>query len=368
MKNLLIFHSALAPYRLDFFNTLADNYNCHIVFLSRNNRNQPFNQKELLSKARFTYSFMDIKIVIKNRDFNIGYLYHIIKYKPDIIIGGEYGLPVLIPYFYKKLFRQKYTIYTICDDSLKIAQECKGIRAKLRSYLVHKLDGFIFISSQVSQWYKENFKIKKKIIVFPIIKEENNYQLQLKKSLPISISFQDKFKLKGKKIILYIGRLTEVKNLNLLINAYKQIANPNYTLILVGEGNQKKQLQEKVQKLNLSNQVLFVGRYEGNELYAWYNLANIFVLPSVYEPFGAVTAEALQAGCPVLCSQNAGSAELIKNNINGHLFDPQNENQLAILLKEYINNAPNINLNQIRSSILITTFESCKNKLIQSLK
>lgn len=121
MKRLLIFHSALAPYRIDFFNALAKHYLCHIVFLSRNNRNQPFRQKRLLEKARFEYSYMDMKLIINNRDINFGYMYNILKYKPDIVIGGEYGLPTLLPLFYRKLFRKKYSIYTICDDSLKIS-------------------------------------------------------------------------------------------------------------------------------------------------------------------------------------------------------------------------------------------------------
>lgn len=66
---------------------------------------------------------MDIRIVLpQNRVLNIGYLYYILKYKPDIVIGAEYGLPTILPYLYKKLFLRKYTVYTICDDSIDIAE------------------------------------------------------------------------------------------------------------------------------------------------------------------------------------------------------------------------------------------------------
>lgn len=367
MKKLLIFHSALAPYRIDFFNALADYYNCHIIFLSRNNRNQPFNQQELLKKARFNYSYMNIKLVIKNRDFNIGYLYHIIKFKPDIIIGGEYGLPVIMPYFYKKVFHKKYSIYTICDDSLKIAQECNGIRQKLRSFFASRLNGIIFISSEVSNWYKSHYKLNSSII-FPIIKEEKQYKRQLTKSLPISQNFQQKYGLFKKKVILYVGRITEVKNIETLIHAYSKIANEETTLVLVGDGNLKKKIEDDNQNLISSNQVILTGRYEGDELYAWYNLANLFVLPSQYEPFGAVTAEALQAGCPVLCSQNAGSSELIINDVNGRTFNPQDEMELSQLLKYYISNIQQNDLPQIRNSLLSCSFKEYVNKMIKSLQ
>ena len=106
MKRLLIFHSALAPYRVDFFNAIAEHYVCHIAFLSRNNRNQPFCQEELLRDAKFSCSYLDKKVVLKDRDLNIGYIQEIKRFKPDIIIGGEYGLPLIVPYLFRRIRRK----------------------------------------------------------------------------------------------------------------------------------------------------------------------------------------------------------------------------------------------------------------------
>ena len=95
-KRLLIFHSALTPYRIDFFNVLATYFDCTVIFVSRNNKNQPFCQKELFEKCHFKRRYMDIRIVLpQNRVLNIGYLYYILKYKPDIVIGAEYGLSLI---------------------------------------------------------------------------------------------------------------------------------------------------------------------------------------------------------------------------------------------------------------------------------
>lgn len=66
----------------------------------------------------------------------------------------------------------------------------------------------------------------------------------------------------------------------------------------------------------------------GHELYAWYNIAQLFVLASWQEAFGAVTNEALQGGCRCLISELAGSQCLIKEGINGCTFNPHDQKHL----------------------------------------
>lgn len=82
----------------------------------------------------------------------------------------------------------------------------------------------------------------------------------------------------------------------------------------------------------------FPGWLEGVRLAAWYNLADIFVLPSLVEPFGAVVNDALAAGCFCLVSGRCGSSCLIRQGWNGELFDPEDEERLASLLREACRN------------------------------
>lgn len=70
--------------------------------------------------------------------------------------------------------------------------------------------------------------------------------------------------------------------------------------------------------------MLFVGKKQGDDLLAYYNLGQIFVLPSFYERFGAVVNEALLAGCYTLCSNVAGASCLVKFP-NGDIFDPMGQ-------------------------------------------
>lgn len=365
-KKLLVFHPALAPYRIDFFNALVNEFECHIVFLQRNNRNQNFNQQLLSAQSKFHSLYMKFKFVFKGRDINFGYIYYILKYKPDIIISIEYGLPTILSYLYKKLFRFKYSLYTICDDSIDIAKNCTGIRKLSRNFFVPRLSGIIFTSQNIIDWYKKYVNKNTRGLVFPIIKDELVYKRYLNNIIPISANLKKQFNLDNQKVILYVGRLAKVKNLGTLIRAFAKASPSQTTLVLVGDGEQKNHIVQDIDKLNIVNKVLLVGRKEGDELYAWYNIANLFVLPSKYEPFGAVTAEALQAGCKVICSNKAGSSVLI-NKTNGILFNPDDEEQLSRYINKFISDCDITNLNEARESILPYSFHDCINSLIKNL-
>ena len=90
---------------------------------------------------------------------------------------------------------------------------------------------------------------------------------------------------------------------------------------MVGDGDEKQKLQAQIVNKQLEQRVLLPGRFEGDELYAWYLCASGFVLPSTYEPFGAVVNEALIFGLPVFCTKYAGASYLVQPG-NGLLFDP----------------------------------------------
>jgi glycosyltransferase involved in cell wall biosynthesis len=359
MKKLLIFHSALAPYRLDFFNKLAENFDCTVVFLSRNNRNQNFDQGVLLSQAKFKYSYLDKKIVIKGRDLNLGYWRQLKKYQPDIVIGGEYGLPVIMPYIFKFFSKKKFKLLTICDDSLDIATNCLGIRKFMRDLLVPRLDNIIVLSELVASWYQENYSLKKSPIIFSLIRDEKKYREKLSGVLGISNRYISQFDLTNKNVFLFVGRLDKVKNVEVLLKAFDKVAGKEERLIIVGEGPQYSHLMNILSKLKNKSNIIFTGRYEDDELIAWYNVADVLVLPSTYEPFGAVVNEGLAAGCFVLCSEFAGAASLI-NDKNGIVFNPNKVGDLEgsiVTILDKIISKDNNRLKAIKSNLMQVSFE-----------
>ena len=171
-----------------------------------------------------------------------------------------------------------------------------------------------------------------------IIQKEERIKGFLDKTDHITKSYLDKYNLEGKNILLFVGRLVKVKNLNTLLNVFSTYltTNKNSVLILVGDGCLKKELTGLVESLKIEDNVIFAGRYENEALYAWYRLADYFILPSISEVFGAVVNESLIAGVPVMCSDVAGAACLINQN-NGVIFDPYDEEKMLLMLNDKLN-------------------------------
>lgn len=335
---LLVFHQYLAPYRIDFWNSLNDLFNLRLYFLHKNVIEQKFDQEVLKRKLNFECFYYLRGFLIGRRSFRYGFLKTINEYSPDVIIGYEYSQTILTCLILKAIFRFNYKVYTLCDDSLDIAVNCGGLRRIARSFALKHLDGIITVNDDVSSWYDNNFKLKSPCITFPIVAKESVFQNDLKNVLFLSNQLIKKHNLKGKKIVFYVGRLVDVKNVNQLIKAFKEIANnqKKSLLVIIGGGTEEKFLHHLVNSFGIGKQVIFTGRIEGDELYAWYNLGQLFVLPSYYEPFGAVVSEALMAGASVLCSSYSGSSCLINRN-NGALFNPYNLADLVRLLDKHLN-------------------------------
>src|SRR6185369_15404124 len=116
----------------------------------------------------------------------------------------------------------------------------------------------------------------------------------------------------GKKVILTVCRLDPRKNLITLVNAANIIVNQmhhkDFLFILVGDGVERPYLEENVQKLHLGDYVKFAGAVAntGDLLPKYYAMADLFVLPTLYEGFGWVFLEAMACKLPIITT-TAGS-------------------------------------------------------------
>lgn len=124
----------------------------------------------------------------------------------------------------------------------------------------------------------------------------------------------------GRMTLLCVGRMTEQKDHAVLITAFGLIADsfPDWKLKIIGEGRLRTSLENQVAALGLEGRVELLGATPdiGRE----YRQAQLFAMPSRYESFGLVTAEALAYGLPVVgFADCAGTNELIENGVNGLL-------------------------------------------------
>lgn len=123
--------------------------------------------------------------------------------------------------------------------------------------------------------------------------------------------------------LLAVGRFMEEKNHLGLIEAFARVADefPDWTLRIVGDGELRPQLEHKIAALKMSDRVELPGM--SKSMPAEYAGAAFVVMPSLYESFGLVTAEALASGRTVLgFAECVGTAELIQHDVNGYLLQP----------------------------------------------
>ena len=123
------------------------------------------------------------------------------------------------------------------------------------------------------------------------------------------------------KNFIYVGRLSPEKNLQFLIETFNKL--PNLTLNIVGFGP-----QEKVLKSLAKHNIIFHGAIPNSELYKQYQMNDVFILPSLSEPWGLVVEEAFNNGLPVIVSDKIGCAEEIINETNGIIFKLAESNGL----------------------------------------
>ncbi len=132
-----------------------------------------------------------------------------------------------------------------------------------------------------------------------------------------------KVKEAGKKIVLFVGRLTLQKGPDYFIKAAKRICDfsEDIYFVISGSGDMEYQLIEEVARMGISDKVLFTGFLREKGLSEIYRTADLFVMPSVSEPFGITPLESLINGTPVLISNQSGVSEVITHALKVDFWD-----------------------------------------------
>jgi glycogen(starch) synthase len=125
------------------------------------------------------------------------------------------------------------------------------------------------------------------------------------------------------KIVTFLGRITSQKGPEYFINAaYKVLQKTsNIRFVMAGDGDLKEKLIKYVARLGISDRFHFTGFLNGDDVYRLYSMSDLYVMPSVSEPFGISPLEALQSGVPVIISKQSGVSEVLKHVIKINFWD-----------------------------------------------
>lgn len=142
--------------------------------------------------------------------------------------------------------------------------------------------------------------------------------------------------LEAGKYILGVGRLTKQKRFDVLIKAFHQLNTKDYKLVILGEGNQRKELEKLINDLELTDSVIMPG-FVSNP-YPWYKRATLFVLSSDSEGFGNVIVEALACGIPVISTDCGPVSEILIGRLKAGLIPKGDDKLMAQKINEYLSN------------------------------
>lgn len=183
----------------------------------------------------------------------------------------------------------------------------------------------------------KHLNIKAPPLILPLGIEKNEFL-----ALPPKGGFRNMYPfLKGKKIILFLGRIHYIKGLEILIDAYKNVSDKTdeVFLIIAGHDNEgyKNVLKNKINALNLSDKVFFTGLVKDKQKIEILTDSDIFCLPSFQENFGIAVAEAMAAGLPVVISDQVNIHSEI-SDANAGIVTKCDSDEVANAILKIINN------------------------------
>jgi glycosyltransferase involved in cell wall biosynthesis len=187
----------------------------------------------------------------------------------------------------------------------------------------------VFVNSEEyrQSWIKRGFD-SSKLKIFP-----RGLDTKLFHPTRRDPEFFQKFGAKNGKVrLLYVGRVSREKDLDLLAGAYRRLRNEGLSiqLFVVGHGPYSKEFSEALPE------ALFTGYLKGEELAGAYASADIFVFPSTTDTFGNVIIEAQASGLPVIVSDLGGPKELVENERNGLITKSHDLEDLARAIRELV--------------------------------
>ncbi|MCA9382759.1 glycosyltransferase family 4 protein [Candidatus Dojkabacteria bacterium] len=143
---------------------------------------------------------------------------------------------------------------------------------------------------------------------------------------------------KKEKIVLFLGRMSVQKGADYLLKAAEKVLkiHKDVKFVFVGAGDMLKYLIDMSIDLGISQNVVFTGYMSHEEVDKAYHYADLFVMPSVSEPFGITSLEAIRNGTPVLMSKQSGASEVVSNALKVDFWDTEEmaNKILAVLMHE----------------------------------
>lgn len=359
-----------APYRILQINEFAKLDNCKFTVYYTHKESENRKWESIINQG-----FKEIYLEGYKISDTFGYLnkglINLVR-NNDIIIMGGYEQPTYIMLsILCRIIKKPYIISFDGISTNRLTSKENSLKKIIKKLVINKASYIMGNGTVSKRYFNEVFN-------YPTERIYNQYLTVDGDKITELYKFKDKYRTEyrkrynidnNEKVLIYSGRLIDIKNVDSVIKAMARLKRSNLTLLIAGGGVLEEKLKKLAKELNVK--VVITGFIsEQEELFKHYFAGDALILPSIYEPWGLVVNEAMFAGLPVLVSNICGcSLDLVKESENGYIVNPDDINDIGkkiekILYEDKFNNM------SLKSKKIISewTFESSRKSLEKILK
>jgi glycosyltransferase involved in cell wall biosynthesis len=355
MKRIAFFTNIVSPYRIPFFNYLAEfpGIELKVYYLAQQEQNRQW--RTYLEEIRYTYEILKgISVTFRNRTIhlNTGVARSFVTFQPDIAVVGTDILSSPASWMVLHHARARHIPIIRYEANHRYNPSLTSIKQLLYRIYCRAVTGF-FVYSPLTEEYLRAIGVSGKPIVVGYNVGDTQYLQQKTQAYRATTEYAHERESLPSVLFLFSGQLDKRKNIMGLLRILTRLDLSDAGLFILGDGALREEVARSCTSLK-NMKVWPLGFKQRADCIKYYALADIFALPTLYDPASIVLSEALACGLFTIGSICDGSAHsFLKSQTNGILVNPSDEGALgqAILRAYHLKRDGALNKSRIARSM-----------------